>query len=52
MVKFLLWLEKNIGRQEIIEITVSEKLKELRSRQPDNIGISFETIADIKTTEQ
>jgi Xaa-Pro aminopeptidase len=48
MVKFLLWLEKNIGRQEISEITVSEKLKELRSRQPDNIGISFETIAGYK----
>ena len=47
MVKFC-WLEKNIGRQEISEITVSEKLKELRSRQPDNIGISFETIAGYK----
>lgn len=48
MVKFLLWLDKNIGRQEISEITVSEKLKELRSGQPDNIGPSFETIAGYK----
>jgi Xaa-Pro aminopeptidase len=48
MVKFLLWLEKNIGRQEISEITVSEKLRQLRSQQPDNIGISFETIAGYK----
>jgi len=48
MVKFLLWLEKNIGRQEISEITISEKLKQLRSRQPDNIGPSFETIAGYK----
>ncbi|HEY8499126.1 MAG TPA: aminopeptidase P family protein [Clostridia bacterium] len=48
MVKFLIWLEKNVGRQEISEITVSEKLKQLRSEQPDNIGPSFETIAGYK----
>jgi len=48
MIKFLLWLDKNIGRQEISEITVSEKLKQLRSEQPGNIGISFETIAGYK----
>ena len=45
MVKFLHWLEKNIDRQEITEITVSDKLKELRAQQPDNIGSSFNTIA-------
>jgi Xaa-Pro aminopeptidase len=48
MVRFLLWLEKNIGKQKISEITVSQKLKELRAQQPDNIGPSFETIAAYK----
>lgn len=48
MVKFLLWLDKNIGRREISEITVSDKLKQLRFQQPDNIGSSFETIAGYK----
>jgi len=45
MVKFLFWLEKNIGRQEITELTVDEKLKYFRSQQPYNIGPSFATIA-------
>jgi Xaa-Pro aminopeptidase len=48
MVKFLLWLDKNIGKREISEITVSDKLKQLRFQQPDNIGPSFETIAGYK----
>jgi len=48
MVKFLVWLDKNIGSQEISEITVSEKLKELRAMQPDNIGPSFATKAGYK----
>jgi len=45
MVKFLFWLEKNIGKQEITELTVDEKLKYLRAQQPNNIGPSFATIA-------
>lgn len=48
MVKFMIWLEKNIGKQEITEITVSDKLKYFRSRQPDNLGPSFTTIAGYK----
>lgn len=45
MVKFLCWLERNIGRQKITELTVAEKLKLLRAAQPGNLGISFATIA-------
>jgi Xaa-Pro aminopeptidase len=45
MVKFLCWLEKNIGEQEITELTVAEKLRCLRADRPDNLGISFATIA-------
>ena len=45
MVRFLIWIEKNIGRQEITELTVDEKLKYFRAQQPNNIGPSFATIA-------
>lgn len=45
MVKFLCWLDKNIGRQEITELTVAEKLRLLRADQPGNLGESFATIA-------
>jgi Xaa-Pro aminopeptidase len=45
MVKFLFWLDKNVSSGEITEITVDEKLKELRSQQPYNLGLSFATIA-------
>jgi len=48
MVKFLMWLEKNVGKQEISEITVADKLKYFRAQQPDNIGLSFATIAAYK----
>ena len=45
MVKFLHWIEKNIGKQEITELTVADKLEYLRAQQPDNLGLSFTTIA-------
>lgn len=48
MVKFLIWLEKNIGKQEVTEITVADKLKYFRAQQPDNLGPSFTTIAGYK----
>ena len=48
MVKFLIWLEKNVGRKEITEVTVADKLASLRTQQPDNLGISFATIAGYK----
>lgn len=48
MVKFLYWLEQNLGREEITEITVAEKLEEFRRQQEDFVGPSFATIAAYK----
>lgn len=45
MVRFLIWLEKNIGSGEITEVSVSEKLEHFRRQQENNIGPSFTTIA-------
>ncbi len=48
MVKFLVWLDNNLGKQEITEIMVDEKLQELRAQQELNLGLSFDTIAAFK----
>lgn len=45
LVKFMIWLEKNVGKEKIKETTIAEKLIEYRSRQPLYIGESFATIA-------
>jgi len=45
LVKFFRWLENNLGRTEITEITIDEKLTEFRAQQPGYIGNSFATIA-------
>lgn len=48
MVKFLYWLDQNLGKQEITELTVAEKLEYFRSQQKDFVGPSFATIAAYK----
>jgi len=48
MVKFLIWLEENVGQEKITEISASEKLHEFRSMQPGFMGESFGTIAGYK----
>lgn len=48
MVKFLYWLDENIGKTEITEISASDKLEELRSQQDYYMGLSFDTIAGYK----
>jgi len=48
MVKFLYWLEQNLGGEKITEITVGEKLEEFRRQQEDFMGPSFATIAAYK----
>ena len=45
LVKFFYWLDKNIGKIKITEISASDKLEELRSEQPVFMGLSFCTIA-------
>ena len=46
--KFIYWLKTNVGKIEMDEISVSDKLEEFRSMQPNFKGISFETIAGYK----
>lgn len=48
LVKFHIWLDKNLGKEKITEITVDEKLKEFRSLQELSMGPSFDTIAGYK----
>lgn len=48
LVKFLYWLDKNIGKTTISELTVGEKLEEFRSQQSNFVEPSFDTIAAYK----
>ncbi len=48
MVKFFTWLYKSIGKEEITEISASEKLYEFRKQQKGFVGASFSTIAGYK----
>ena len=48
MVKFLYWLDENIGKTKITEISATEKLEEFRREQEGFIEPSFDTIAAYK----
>lgn len=48
MVRFLHWIDDNIGKEPITEISASDKLESFRSQGEDFIGISFDTIAGYK----
>ncbi|MDF2985915.1 MAG: peptidase [Eubacterium sp.] len=48
MVKFLIWLENNVEKEEVSEITVDEKLEFFRRQQRNSLGPSFKTIAGYK----
>lgn len=43
--KFIYWLKSNVGKISMTEISVSEKLEEIRSRGENYIGPSFDTIS-------
>ena len=43
--KFMYWLKKNIGKIDMDEISVSDKLESLRREQEGNLGLSFTTIS-------
>ncbi len=45
MTKFFHWLETRVGKDEITEMCIAEKLRELRSAQGNFYGESFSTIA-------
>jgi Xaa-Pro aminopeptidase len=44
MCRFMYWLKKNVGKLPMTELSVSEKLKELRFEQEGLLDESFETI--------
>ena len=44
MVKFIHWLKKNVGKQEITELSTADKLYEFRSMQENFQGNSFAPI--------
>ncbi|CAM2736244.1 aminopeptidase P family protein [Hathewaya histolytica] len=48
MVKFLYWLDNNLGKERITEISATNKLEEFRKEGEDFKGISFGTIAGYK----
>ena len=45
MTNFLYWLDTNIGKIEMSEISIAEKLRSFRAEQPMFVGESFGTIA-------
>lgn len=45
MTKFFKWLEENVGKEELTEISIADKLQGYRSEQPGFVDISFGTIA-------
>lgn len=45
MCAFYAWLEQALGREEVSELTIDERLTAERARQPDYVSLSFPTIA-------
>lgn len=45
LVKFMIWLEENWGKQKLDEVSVADILTKIRSCQDGFMGPSFETIA-------
>lgn len=48
LVKFLYWIDKNLGKTPMSEISVSDKLEEFRREQENFVEPSFDTIAAYK----
>ena len=48
LVKFMYWLDKNVGKTTITEISATEKLEDFRREQEGFIEPSFDTIAAYK----
>lgn len=45
LTRFFIWLEKNIGRERITELSAAARLEELRMQNGECRGLSFATIA-------
>lgn len=48
MVRFFKWLEENIGKTKISELSAAQKLESFRADQPHFIGNSFDAISGYK----
>ncbi|TPE43043.1 aminopeptidase P family protein [Pontibacter mangrovi] len=48
LMRFFKWLEENIGKTRITELTVVEKVLEFRAQQEGFVGESFDTISGYK----
>ena len=48
MTKFIYWLKKNVGKIPMSEISIADKLEELRRESDSFIELSFDTIAGYK----
>ncbi|HMR19373.1 MAG TPA: M24B family metallopeptidase, partial [Sphingobacterium sp.] len=45
MTKFFKWLEENLGKEEMSELFIAQKLRGFREEQPGFVDVSFTTIA-------
>ncbi|HJV95770.1 MAG TPA: aminopeptidase P family protein [Albitalea sp.] len=45
MCEFYAWFEQALGKERITELTIAEKLAEVRAKRPGFVGLSFGTIA-------
>ena len=48
LTRFFKWLEENLGKTKITEISVADKVREFRAEQDGFVGESFDTIAGYK----
>lgn len=48
LTRFFKWLEENIGKEKITELSVAAKVREFREAQEGFVGESFDTIAGYK----
>ncbi|MEG0895667.1 MAG: aminopeptidase family protein P, partial [Oscillospiraceae bacterium] len=48
MVKFLHWMDENVGKTKVTEVTADEKATEFRAKNENFMGKSFGTIAGYK----
>src|SRR5690606_32839545 len=45
LTKFFKWLEESIGNEELSELSVASRLRQLREEQPGFVDVSFNTTA-------
>ncbi|WP_347158874.1 aminopeptidase P family protein [Pontibacter chitinilyticus] len=48
LTRFFKWLEENVGKENITEVSIAEKVRGFRAEQEGFVGESFDTIAGYK----